>query len=226
MAGEKPFYAFKSSTYMYRPTGNVNPNGTPSYQKGVYKLNKSKEINYNYFKSAILINGLLKNGIQHMDFNPSVPDGLYTWIVKQSGNFYTAKIIEGQEIGTLHNNIVVLTHDEDKTKVIAAGEIEKIGNSIKFNFVSGTYMKSITINDNLISKIKHLLQSFGFTNIIYMEDPTETFINLENNRLKPLKNRTNKLNTMYSWNPLGGKRYTKKYKVKRRKTHKNTKKYL
>lgn len=215
MADKKPFYAFKTTTHMYRPTGNVNPNGTLSYEKGVYKLNKSKEINYNYFKSGILIND---------KFNPLASDGLYTWIVKKSQNFYTAKINDGQEIGTLHNNIVVLTYDEDPTGIKAAGEIEKIGDSIKFNFASGTYMKSITINDNLIGKMKQLLQSFGFKGITYMEDPTKSFINLENVRLKTNKGRANKLNTMYSWNPLGGKRYTKKYRVKRRKMQKTQKK--
>ncbi len=213
----KPFYSFKSSSaYSYKPDG----------VKGQYTLNKSKEINYAYFKGKILINGILKDGTQLMKFNIESPDGLYTWIVKESGIFYTARIREGQEIGTLHTNIDYLTFDDDPSNVIAAGEIEKTGDNLKFNFASGSYKKSMTINKDLINRITTLLQSFGFMDVEYKEDPTKSFINLENDRLKPKSNinmnRVKKLNEMYGWNPspTGGKRHTKKHRVKRRKTHK------
>lgn len=219
----RPFFALKSkNVYSYRPID----------KKGIYTLNKSKEINFEYFKNQILINSILKNGTQSINFNLGSVDGLYTWLVKESGNFYTARIREGQEMGTLHTNIDYLTFDDDPSNVIAAGEIEKIGDTLKFNFASGSYMKTMTINNDLIERIKALLTSFGFTHIDYKEDPKKSFINLENDRLKPKltsnnnTNRIKKLNKMYGWTPKGGnhkKRLTKhnrKHQRKHRRTHK------
>lgn len=210
MADKKPFYVFKSKdVHIYRP--ELNANGSIVYKKGKYSINKTKAINYNYFKSNIITND---------EFNPSVEDGLYTWVLKSSGNFYTAKINEGQEIGTLHNNIVVLTYDNDPNNIQAAGEIEKIGNELTFNFSSGTYMKDdIPITDQLIKQFIEKLKSFGWSNINY-SGKTTSFIKLENDRLKPSEERLKKLNTMYTWSNLGGKRRTKRNRVKRRKTHK------
>jgi hypothetical protein len=210
MADKKPFYVFKSKLiHIYRP--ELKPNGSIVYKKGKYLINKNKAINYNYFKSKIKTN---------YDFNPSVEDGLYTWVLKKSDNFYTAKINEGQEIGTLHNNIFVLTYDDDPSNIQAAGEIEKIGDKLTFNFSSGTYMKDDRpITDQLIKQFIEKLESFGWSNINY-SGTTTSFINLENDRLKPSANRLEKLNTMYTWTNLGGKRRTKRNRVKRRKTHK------
>ncbi len=210
MADKKPFYAFKSKdVYTYRP--EINPNGSIVYKKGIYSINKTKAINYNYFKSNIIMNN---------DFNPSVLDGLYTWVLKKSGNFYTAKISEGQEIGTLHNNIVVLTYDDDPSNIQAAGEIEKIGDMITFNFASGSYMKNkISITDQLIEQLTKKLKFFKWPTINY-SGTINSFIKLENDRLKPSTNRIKKLNTMYTWKNMGGKRRTRHNRIKRRKTHK------
>lgn len=212
MSGKKPFFASKSkNVYTYRPT-NVG------YQKGIYTINKDKVINYEYFKGDILTNNT---------FTIESDNGLYTWIIKTSGNFYTVRQKEGQEIGTLHNNLVFLTFDNDPSDVKLAGEIEKIGPFITFNFASGTYMTKTEITSAIIDSFIKKLSAFGWSeaNITY-SGSIKTFINLENDRLKPSKNRTNKLNTMYKWSPIGGnhkKRLTthnRKRNRKHRRTHK------
>jgi hypothetical protein len=67
-------------------------------------------------------------------------EGLYTWILRSSGNFYAAKTITKQEVGSLHVNLDMLT-SSDKTPIIAAGELQIIvGQPVRFNLLSGTYM--------------------------------------------------------------------------------------
>ncbi len=78
---------------------------------------------------------------------------------------------------------------------------------------------AIPITDQLIKQLIEKLKSFGWSNINY-SGTTNSFIKPENDRLKPSKERLNKLNTMYIWTNLGGKRRTKRNRVKRRKTHK------
>ena len=213
MSGKKLFFAFKSKgVHTYKST---NTNG---YQKGIYTINKTKSINYNYFKGNILTNDA---------FTTDSDNGLYTWIIKKSGNFYTARIREGQEIGTLHNNLAFLTFDNDPSDVKLAGEIEKSGPFITFNFASGTYMTKTEITSIIIDSFIKKLSKFGWpeANITY-SGSIKTFINLENDRLKPNKNRTNKLNTIYKWSSQKGgknnihkKRLTTRYRNHRR-THK------
>jgi hypothetical protein len=84
------------------------------------------------------------------------------------------------------------------------------------------------INIELSNKITKLLQGFGFINITYSDNPKNSFITENNDRIKPNVTSNNNMNrirylkTIYEWkpNPTGGKRHTKKHRVKRRKTHK------
>ena len=77
----------------------------------------------------------------------------------------------------------------------------------------------IPITDQLIEQFIKKLKKIGWSNINY-SGTTTSFIKLENDRLKPSANRINKLNKMYTWSNLGGKRRTKRNRVKHRKTYK------
>ena len=84
----------------------------------------------NYFSKRILFNEQLLEA----------PPGLYTWILRESGNLFVARTISKQEIGTLHINLKELTDKIDNTDIYAAGEFEIDLPVIKFNLSSGTFM--------------------------------------------------------------------------------------
>lgn len=88
-----------------------------------------------FFSERIVTNGQL------IDAYP----GIYTWILRASGNIYAAKIITKQEIGTLHANLDMLTIDDDDSPIIAAGEfLKKDDGTFQFNLLSGSYMAKYT----------------------------------------------------------------------------------
>lgn len=106
----------------------------------------------------------------------SAVPGIYTWILRGSGNIYASKTVTKQEIGTLHQNLDLLTTPFDASPIIAAGEFEKNPDgSINFNLLSGSYMakrdfkkirgesddlykaRAIGIRDELIRKINTYL---------------------------------------------------------------------
>ena len=84
----------------------------------------------NYFSKRIIFNEQL------LEAAP----GLYTWILRESGNLFAARTISKQEIGTLHINLKELTDKIDNTNIYAAGEFEIDLPVIKFNLSSGTFM--------------------------------------------------------------------------------------
>ena len=84
----------------------------------------------NYFSKRILFNEQLLEA----------PPGLYTWILRESGNLFAARTISKQEIGTLHINLKDLTDKIDNSDIYAAGEFEIDLPVIKFNLSSGTFM--------------------------------------------------------------------------------------
>jgi hypothetical protein len=84
----------------------------------------------NYFSKRIIFNEQL------LEAAP----GLYTWILRESGNLFAARTISKQEIGTLHINLKELTDKIDNTDIYAAGEFEIDLPVIKFNLSSGTFM--------------------------------------------------------------------------------------
>ena len=94
----------------------------------------------NYFSKRIIFNEqLLEAAI-----------GLYTWILRKSGNLFAARTISKQEIGTLHINLKELTDKIDNTDIYAAGEFELVLPVIKFNLSSGTFMAKKFRNVNKI----------------------------------------------------------------------------
>lgn len=70
------------------------------------------------------------------------PDGPYTWIMKRKRAADPLLLVAGrtrseQELGTLHNNLDVLT---GAGEVEVAGEFLKAGDTVLYNLQSGSYM--------------------------------------------------------------------------------------
>uniref|UniRef100_A0A6C0J2N4 Uncharacterized protein n=1 Tax=viral metagenome TaxID=1070528 RepID=A0A6C0J2N4_9ZZZZ len=66
-------------------------------------------------------------------------DGIYTFLVTESGKLWTAPVESITEYGSLHDTMV---YESKATSVLYAGELRKTGKEIEFNLQSGTYMKS------------------------------------------------------------------------------------
>ena len=102
----------------------------------------------------------------------SAKEGLYTWILRSSGNIYAAKTVTKQEVGTLHVNLKMLTESKDPSEIIAAGELElSSGPFVMFNLLSGTYMadkfkkllnsQKMLYRNQLKDSVMRTLEGFG-----------------------------------------------------------------
>lgn len=112
----------------------------------------------NYFSKRILFNEQILE---------SLP-GLYTWILRESGNLFAARTISKQEIGTLHINLKELTDKIDDSDIYAAGEFEIDLPVIKFNLSSGTFMAKkfrnagkIELRNEVVETVEKKLKSLG-----------------------------------------------------------------
>jgi hypothetical protein len=112
----------------------------------------------NYFSKRILFNEQL------LEAAP----GLYTWILRESGNLFAARTISKQEIGTLHINLKDLTDKIDDSDIYAAGEFEINLPVIKFNLSSGTFMAKkfrnagkIELRNEVVETVEKKLKSLG-----------------------------------------------------------------
>lgn len=112
----------------------------------------------NYFSKRILFNE------QILEAAP----GLYTWILRESGNLFAARTISKQEIGTLHINLKDLTDKIDDSDIYAAGEFEINLPVIKFNLSSGTFMakkfrnaNKIELRNEVVETVEKKLKSLG-----------------------------------------------------------------
>lgn len=112
----------------------------------------------NYFSKRILFNEQL------LEAAP----GLYTWILRESGNLFAARTISKQEIGTLHINLKDLTDKIDNSDIYAAGEFEIDLPIIKFNLSSGTFMAKkfrnagkIELRNEVVETVEKKLKSLG-----------------------------------------------------------------
>jgi hypothetical protein len=72
------------------------------------------------------------------------PDGIYAWIDSNKG-FYAAFVRSKTEHGTRHAQIADRV---SATEINMAGEIEKTGRNIIFNFYSGTFMWDYIMYDS------------------------------------------------------------------------------
>ena len=115
----------------------------------------------NYFSKRILFNEQLLEA----------PPGLYTWILRESGNLFAARTISKQEIGTLHINLKELTDKIDDSDIYAAGEFEIDLPVIKFNLSSGTFMakkfrnaNKIELRNEVVETVEKKLKSLSLAN--------------------------------------------------------------
>jgi hypothetical protein len=65
-------------------------------------------------------------------------DGVYTYLFDQAKRLHTAKVANRFELGSLH---LTLAFESKAERILASGELRKIGNTIEFNLLSGTYMQ-------------------------------------------------------------------------------------
>ena len=120
----------------------------------------------NYFSKRILFNEQL------LEAAP----GLYTWILRESGNLFAARTISKQEIGTLHINLKDLTDKIDNSDIYAAGEFEIDLPVIKFNLSSGTFMAKkftnagkIELRNEVVETVEKKLKSLSLANVTVIQ---------------------------------------------------------
>jgi hypothetical protein len=158
-----PFLALKDRESTYPETPFIAPNGR-TINKFLYKhkVPRNNAAITNFITSRIITNEDLA----------AAASGEYTWILRESGNFYAAKAVTKQEVGSLHINLDMFTKAKDSSKIIAAGELKIIpGQPIEFNLLSGTYMAKnfeklnskgkIEHRNNLVTKVINTLIGFG-----------------------------------------------------------------
>ena len=69
---------------------------------------------------------------------PLPTDGTYTYIVDQTGRFCAVKVDNVLEIAAKHGFLAYKMHTP---RVLVSGECRKMGTTIEFNVLSGTYMR-------------------------------------------------------------------------------------
>ncbi len=155
------FFPIKIRDKTYTETGNEFLYNKPVFGK-LHNISK-------YFSNRLVTNEQLLEA----------KSGIYTWILRSSGNFYAIKIITKQEVGTLHANLKLLTDPYDSSNIEAAGELEIIKEenyvppTIIFNLLSGTYMAkkfdrlsdkdTLFLRNHIIENIQNILIKFGIS---------------------------------------------------------------
>jgi hypothetical protein len=70
---------------------------------------------------------------------PTAPDGIYAWLETDRG-FYASPVRNELEFGSRH----IQTADRvQASKVFLGGELEKTGTTVKYNLLSGSFMRDI-----------------------------------------------------------------------------------
>ncbi len=103
--------------------------------------------------------------------------GFYTWILYADNSFFAAEAITPQEILSKHKNI----HRPRSTQsILAAGECEiQAGRKVRYNFLSGTYMKpimevfqrkyrNVTADIFYSQQITPLWEAAGASNVVFV----------------------------------------------------------
>jgi len=182
-----------------------------------------------------ILNFFSKKIVQNEELRNAEP-GLYTWILRESGNIFASKTLTKQEIGTLHINLDILTNKKDNSTIYAAGELKIIQkntepNTIIFNLLSGSYMvkkfknlsnKNILIlRNNIVKKFQDILESFFIPSqflecsaIICSEEEKIGGMKLiEISNIRTPRTNLNVLNTMF--NRKGGTRKISRNRFKK-----------
>jgi hypothetical protein len=194
------------------------------------KANKLPNI-FDFFAKRVIENDGLHNA----------EEGLYTWILRESGNIFASKTLTKQEIGTLHVNLDMLTKQKDNTTIYAAGELEiiKENNSpviIIFNLLSGSYMvkkfdklsnsDKLILRNQIVLVVQNKLSTIGipsqFLECSVLSCSKEELIGgmklIENANIRTSNTNLAKLNLMF--NRKGGKRTCKNLRKRCKKTRK------
>jgi hypothetical protein len=144
-------------------------------------------------------------------------DGIYSYIVGKtiSGGvkLFAVRVLSINEIGTKHSDIYRRVKDTYIKEIHYAGEFEKKGTTIVYNFISGTYMLDVvsskTPSKNHTDNMDILLSSLGFapsfTSRVFI-DPAHFELN------------TDYLRQLYSYG-VGIYRYDTIEECERRKTY-------
>jgi len=91
------------------------------------------------------------------------PDGIYTWILSDTG-FTATRVLSCIELGTIHHTLVLRSFTNE---LFGAGELEKRGDTIRYNIQSGSYMRNFIIKntsrvDIVQRDFEDAMKSFGF----------------------------------------------------------------
>jgi hypothetical protein len=97
------------------------------------------------------------------------PDGYYLWVIGSDAgnriNLFTINIAHPSEIGTKHYHLMRYYGIQN---YYLAGELEKNGNTISFNLVSGTFMRNWLVVEVPVANINTLLTRYGHITMIFL----------------------------------------------------------
>lgn len=165
---------------------------------------KHYEINHRYLNYEMLYSKLPL----YYDNLDELNDGIYVWMLLTcDGDDAKMFIMECQninELGTKHSNIVHrlhVFHNKSQIFMHYAGELKKKDNIIEMNFSSGSYMREIFENNELMNMntlfeldyrlyymediMKYLkIPKYEKLSILFTKNDKESFINKENLPLK------------------------------------------
>jgi hypothetical protein len=211
----KIFYKKSYPAIKFREDPVHPSNGMDSFQYG-RPATKNVPAFYEYFAPRL----------QHLDSAEdtmdSWEDGIYTWVLLNTNDFFAIRTLTAQETGTLHENILKYIayqyadeFPEPKDQFVASGELylKSDANSgyrrIFFNFESGTFLKLVlsgktekqqaALQKKLVSRIESLLEMFCPAGCIIQPILGTSFFSLFHLYTPP--SILSKINTFLSRNP-------------------------
>ncbi len=154
---------------MYSPK-RVSKLGTdfPKFDPGMANLFPSKQIRMNEDVTLIFEpNRYTTRSFETMfriytdkEFSRKSPDGIYTWLlasVRDEVFFVTTQAYNTLEVHAKHASLAMKFKEKyaikDQISIIAAGELEKLGESVRYNFASGTYMQDLELSQEAIANL-------------------------------------------------------------------------
>ena len=108
-------------------------------------------------------------------------EGVYTWLLGNAGNdnkLYLMECLSINEGTNKHSHIMrAVTRDFDEFVLYGAGELQKQGNKLTINSLSGTYMQDVEVNQQriILEAVQKLLQNNK--NSVKIDTSMKTLIN-------------------------------------------------
>lgn len=75
--------------------------------------------------------------------NEHLPDGIFNFIFINDNTLIAAPLENAFEIGSKHKHIAI---QKKGSNILSAGEMMKVGKTLQFNLMSGTFMKDFMLN--------------------------------------------------------------------------------